>query len=538
MRPLVLAPVRTWRKLVRFAGHLDYWKLLKHLVPIYPQQRALQRDVAENVARSMDQAVKSSACHKPCYDSAWVADMVASRESRVSEGEAGTQFQPFNSGRPVTYTTSKYLKNPPSKYAMQGESCQQPPIIQTAECIAQAATEPDSAASGQEPALRSRKDTAQCITREVPVLSVLPKSVPQPTWVNRDASFQEITRSEPKQVAGREESIFSELRSAEFAPGGGHNASSVPIFYKLKGMDSYETKPLPFGGPFWPGFVESQPEDLAPPRPKTPTRRGPLPLGDDAFWSGAERPQSAPRISLRRDYPVPPLFSEIHSEVNLRKAGQKERVLKTWIDTVGQGASATPFVGEGDHVLSRSGMQGSCFSRPSSAILPLKEWHQHGPSWKSGDQPESRPQTATCLAHAYAGCAWAPESLSREKGRPQTVNSIARGSPAENLLSSNCERKLVSAMKRPSTAQSVASSSARSGVTFSPFPSRPCTPRRPASSAAFVDQADHTVSSRIRAQSQLRSRGSHRGDGKSVSVRAQRLQAQLWEDVKSVRLLV
>ncbi|CAM6128484.1 unnamed protein product [Calypogeia fissa] len=552
-------------------GYLDYWKLVRHLVPVFPQQRGLQRDVSDVVARSVNHDIKSGACHKPCYDPAWVAEVVERRECRVPDGESGTQFQAFNSGRPINYDPSKYLKDPPSKHAFE---VHQQPLIQTVNCTSQNITqpveEPTSAAADyppskhafgvhQQPLIQTVKCTshnrsqsvegpnsaasdhkpnsqasANSVPREVPVLSVLPEPSTQPTWVNKDIPFQEIISSKPKEVRGKEESLFSELKGwgLDFSPGE-TNATSVPIFYKLKGMNSYEAKPLPLGGPFWPGYVDPQPEDIAPHRPRTPSRMGPLPLGG-AFWSGVERPHSAPRISLRRDYMVPPLFSDISSDVNLRQAGQKEKVPRTWIDTIGHAASATPFVGEGDCVLPRPGMQGSTFSRPSSAILPHS--YEHRSNWKSSDQLESRLQTATSLAHSCPSHDWTPEAVLKERGRPQTVNSVARGSPSENILSSNCERKLVSAMKRPSTAQSV-TSTVRSGVTFSPLPTRPCTPYGPVSPtrSPCVVRTDETLSTRIKNQSQHRSNS---GKTKSSPLSAQRHQAQLWEDIRSVRLLV
>ncbi|KAG6548845.1 hypothetical protein Mapa_009607 [Marchantia paleacea] len=494
-------------------GYLDYWKLVQHMVPLLPKKHGAGWDDSNNVGRSVDQGIKSPVRNKPCYDPSWVPDWVASHRVQGS----GNEFQPFNSGRPIT--VSKYLKYPGSdQRAPLGRSSE--PVdgatqstkvsnsVQGVQFTQQAIPKPSQMQTmiSQIHSVQLSDDLnshmAADIFREVPVLSVLQECEPQPAQIIKDVHFQEIVPGKVGKVRRRDDSLFLILAPPREGPL--VESSSEPIFDKLKGLNNHEVKPLPIGGPFWPGHVEVLPENLAPPLPKVSV--GPLPMGVP-FWSGTEKSQPTPRASLRKDYPVPPLFSQVHSDVTLRKAGQVEKKLNTWVDRVGDAAATLTFVGEGNQVLGRSGMKGNAFTRPGSAPF---DYRPH--SSRAG----VRTQTPSTWAYTSGADEWVRRSSSGEP-RPQTVNSLVRGSPVEYPQPAKSENRSISQKGRPSTAQTCI----RNVSSESCFPS----PR------AFADKINGM---KINHQAQCNDR---RGPNKAISVSEQRFHAQLKDDLDAVRLL-
>ncbi|BBN05060.1 hypothetical protein MPTK1_3g09930 [Marchantia polymorpha subsp. ruderalis] len=537
-------------------GYLDYWKLVQHMVPLLPKKHGAGWDDSNNVGRSVDQGIVSPVRNKPCYDPSWVPDFLANHRVQGSVNE----FQPFNSGRPIS--VSKYLKDPGSdQRALLGRSSEPvdvatqstkvsnwaqgvqftqqatPKTSQMQTTISQIQSKSDirpatvskherDLESIQCPNFRTTFETGHAVSppskrptgieenhsgqlsddlnshmaadifREVPVLSVLQECEPQPAQISKDAHFQEIVPGKVGKVRRRDDTLFSMLGPPREGPP--VNISSEQIFDKVKGLNNHDVKPLPIGGPFWPGHVEVLPENLAPPSPKFSARVGPLLMGVP-FWPGPDKSQPTPRASLRKDYPVPPLFSQVHSDV--------EKKLNTWVDRVGDADATLTFVGQGNRVLSRSGMKGNAFCRPGSAPVDYRP-----DSIRAG----GRPQTPSTWAHPSVADEWGSRSHSGEP-RPQTVNSLVRDSPVEHPKPAKTENRSLSQNRRPSTAQACI----RNVSSESWFPS----PR------AFADKINGM-------RRNYQAQGNDlRGPNKASSISEQRLYAQLKDDINAVRLL-
>ncbi|KAL3694735.1 hypothetical protein R1sor_008386 [Riccia sorocarpa] len=538
-------------------GYLDYWKLVTHMIPFVPKKYGAACDASNNVGKSVNQGIRSPGVTKSCYDPSWVSDLVAGESS-------GNKFLPFNSGRPVT--KSEYLKDSTSVQqpaggggggSAPGNSGTKPPKgsdwIKKVQFYLPDAAPPQSSrtvtTSGQAqspPGARSipvsnaskqtfpsqpnsqtgrdsfqpRKESndvhlesqstqidlsshlAPDVYREIPVLSVLQEAEPQPMQVIKDVHFQEIVPGNDTKARKRDESLFSTFKPPHEGPP--VKSSSEPIFDSFeKDVSKHDVTPLPIGGPFWPGHVETLPENLAPPVLKGSENNGPLPIGG-TFWAGIEKPQPSARVSLRRDYPVPPLFSQVHSGVSLRTAGglRGEKAQSTWVDRLGDAANPLTFVGEGGQVVSRSGMKGNNFSRPGSAY------------------EDSRPHSsAACGSRSQAGNGDWFGSI--ERVRPQTVNSLVRGSPLEYSLPAHGDRNMNSQSQRPSSSQSCKLSSS----SVSRFPSR----SRPASAGSLFGMTANQRAECNEAKSRVQK--------KTISVSEKRHRAQVREDMDTVRLL-
>ncbi|KAL2633021.1 hypothetical protein R1flu_004500 [Riccia fluitans] len=538
-------------------GYLDYWKLVNHMVPLVPKKYGAVWDGSNNVGRSVDHGVISPGVSKSCYDPARVSDLVAGVGS-------GNKFLPFNGGRPIT--KSRHLKDPTSvqQPAIGGGSVSgnsgksvkgtdwikkvqfylpdaHPGSCQAGNTSGQAQStyvtrpvavsnmsdnperkqafisEPDSGRGLFQPSKQPNgvehvesmqpaevdpsSHLASDVFREIPVLSALQEAEPQPLQVIKDVHFQEIVPSKEAKARKRDESLFSTFKPPHEGPP--VKSSSEPVFDKLhKEVRKQDVTPLPIGGPFWPGHVETLPENLGPPALQGSEHNGPLPMGG-VFWAGVEKLQPSTRASLRKDYPAPPIFSQVHSGVSLRMAGglRGEKAQSTWVDRLGDAAKPLTFVGEGNQIVCRSGMKGNEFSRPGT------------------DYVGRRPQSSHCPSTSQAGNGkW---FHTEGQIRPQTVNTIVRGSPLEHPLPADRDRKNNPLSSRPSSSQSCK----LNGCSGSHFPSR----QRPASAGSLLGTKMNHRAECYEAKTRVQKKAS--------SASAKRFHSQVREDMDTVRLL-